>query len=134
MTRFACLVKRVVQGRGGAFYRLMECISYATGVVRTGTEISRALLAYAEALARGATSATVDIPIRNEDGTPARANILLGPASQLFAVAYEDDAPELVDQVLVEELRHKIREVQGGTAQPLDQSDPDRLNIYDDLN
>jgi hypothetical protein len=111
----------------------MERISYATAVVQTGTEISRAVLAYAEALARGATSATVDIPIRNDDGTPGRANILLGPASQLIAVAYEDDAPELIDQPLVDELHQKIREVLGGTVQPLDQSDPNGLNIYDDL-
>ncbi|ONI65262.1 hypothetical protein ALI44B_00790 [Leifsonia sp. ALI-44-B] len=111
----------------------MERISYAAENVRTGTEISRAVLAYAECLARHGTSATVDIPIRGEDGTDSRANILLGPASQLIAEKYDDDQPEIVDAALVEKIRDNMRRLEGGPAQPLDLHDPDNLNIYEDL-
>ena len=111
----------------------MERIFYAAETVRTGTEISRAVLAYAETLARHSTSATVDIPIRREDGTDSRANILLGPASQLIAEKYEADEEEIIDEALVEKIRDNMSRLEGGPAQPLDLGDPEDLNIYEDL-
>ena len=111
----------------------MERISYAAGTVRTGTEISRAVLAFAEALARHSTSATIDIPVRGEDGGESRANILLGPASQLIAEKYDDSESEIVDEALVATIREKMQQLEGGPAQPLDLQDSEDLNIYEDL-
>lgn len=102
----------------------MERIHYAGGTILTGTEISRALLQYASALARNETSATVDIPVRDENGRLTRANLLVGPASQFVSVAEESgpkesspgesspgegDAEEIVDDELVADLRAKTQ-------------------------
>jgi hypothetical protein len=111
----------------------MEQIHYADDTLRTGTDISRAVLAYAEMLARAKTSATVDIPVRHTDGSIGRANLLLGPASQLVAQAYNDSASELIDETLVASIHEKVRHLQGGTAEPLETEDPETLNIYEDL-
>jgi len=111
----------------------MERISYAAGFVHTGTEISRAVLAYAETLARHATSATVDIPTRDEDGRESRANILLGPASQIIAEKYDDDQPEIVDAALVEKIYDHMKRLEGGRAQPSDLQDLENRDIYEDL-
>src|SRR4030095_8973990 len=50
----------------------------------TGTEIARALVAYAAALARQGSAGAIEIPVRHEeDGRPGGGNFLGGPASQL---------------------------------------------------
>lgn len=84
----------------------MERIHYATGSILTGTEIARALVDYAEALAKVGSSATVDIPARHADGTEGRANFLVGPASQLVSETEDSEQPELTEPEVVERLRH----------------------------
>lgn len=101
----------------------MEMIYYANGTLRTGTNISRAVLAYAGALARRNSSATVDIPVRRADGTVGRANLLLGPASQLLAETYADEGAEIEDAELVDTLNAQIRSLAGGTGRPFDEGD-----------
>lgn len=101
----------------------MEKIYYANDTLRTGTDISRAVLAYAGALARRKSSATVDIPVRRADGTTGRANLLLGPASQLVAETYTDDDAEIEDAELVETLNAEIRHLGGGSGRPFDEWD-----------
>jgi hypothetical protein len=82
----------------------MERIHYAGDTFVTGSAIAHSLLAYAQALAARASSATVTIPIWREDGSIASAEILIGPASQLIAEAYESSAPELQDDEVVARL------------------------------
>lgn len=82
----------------------MDTIHYAGDSVVTGTEIARALLDYAEALAQAATAATVDIPIVDTVGDEVRWEVLVGPASQLTARRIEWDGPELRDDLLVARL------------------------------
>ncbi|GAA4686759.1 hypothetical protein [Frondihabitans cladoniiphilus] len=79
----------------------MERIFYANASVLTGTSIARALISYAEALARRSSSAAIDIPIRNADGTVGRANFLLGPASQIVAESADSEFDEIEDEELV---------------------------------
>ncbi|WP_349897702.1 hypothetical protein [Parafrigoribacterium soli] len=80
----------------------MDRIHYAGDSILTGTEIARALLSYAEALAKSGTSATVDIPVRLDDGTLSRSHILIGPASQLVAdTEPDDDGDEIIDEELL---------------------------------
>jgi hypothetical protein len=110
----------------------MERIYYASGVVQTGSSISRALLSYAELLSRHKASATVDIPVRRPDGSEGRANLLIGPASQLLSESY-DEQPELTDEKLVAEIEAKTRRLMGGPAGPLDDADFGDLDIYNDL-
>jgi hypothetical protein len=79
----------------------MDRIHYAGDSILTGTEIARALLSYAEALAKSGTSATVDIPVRLADGTLSSSRILIGPASQVVSDTESDDTDEIVDDELV---------------------------------
>ncbi|MGR0220931.1 hypothetical protein [Agromyces sp. ZXT2-6] len=83
----------------------MERIHYAGGVLLTGTEIADAIVDYAAALAARRTAASVDIPVRTEDGRTARAHMLIGPASQLVTEPVDSELDELVDEDLVASLR-----------------------------
>jgi hypothetical protein len=97
----------------------MERIHYAGDVVFTGTDISRALLSYARALAQDGSSATVEIPIYHEDGSHGTAEFLIGPASQVIADSIDSEWEELVDTKLVEELRAASRQLGGPRADPV---------------
>ncbi len=80
----------------------MDRIHYAGDSVLTGTEIARALLEYAQALAVADTSATVDIPVVNEsDGSIGRSELLIGPASQLISDTEESPYEDAIDHKLV---------------------------------
>jgi hypothetical protein len=79
----------------------MDRIHYAGNSVLTGSAIAAALLEYAEVLAKAGTSATVDIPTLEEDGSVGRSKLLIGPASQLIADAEETEYEEIVDEDLV---------------------------------
>lgn len=62
----------------------MHRIHYSDSVL-PGTAIAEALLDYAQALAEADTSATVEIPTMNDDGSPGHSQLLVGPASQLIS-------------------------------------------------
>ncbi|MDR6906588.1 hypothetical protein J2X63_002274 [Agromyces sp. 3263] len=80
----------------------MDRIHYAGDSVVTGSEIARAVLEYAKALAKANQSATVEIPTLAPDGSISRSTLLIGPASQLIADAEEEaDGEEIVDDELV---------------------------------
>ncbi|PPF77689.1 hypothetical protein C5B96_15250 [Subtercola sp. Z020] len=110
----------------------MERIHYAGGSVLTGTEIARALLEYAGALASTESSATVDIPCRHDDGSLGRANFLIGPASQLVSETEPSDAEELVEPELIEMFAKETAALTGGgvvrPSEPLG-----RTEDFDDL-
>lgn len=101
--------------RGGpAFTGRMQRIYYTNDTLVTGTEIARALLEYAAALARSDSAQTVSIPIRRPDRTSARATLLVGPASQLVAedlAEDEDLGDEVVDDILVARLKAMTSEL-----------------------
>lgn len=79
----------------------MYRLHYSGDSILTGTEIARALLDYAQALAQAGSSSTVDVPTLNEDGSNGRSEILIGPASQLIADAEDSEFAEVVDDALV---------------------------------
>lgn len=79
----------------------MDRIHYAGVSFLTGTDIARALLEYAQALAQVGGSATVDVPTLNADGSRGRSEFLVGPASQLVACAEPSAQPEVEDLGLV---------------------------------
>lgn len=85
----------------------MERIYYAGDQFLTGTEIARALVGYAAALARRGTAAAVEIPVRHAtDGRDGMVNFLVGPASQLVTETVDaDDDAEIRDEQLVARLR-----------------------------
>ncbi|MDF2492933.1 MAG: ATP-dependent ligase, partial [Microbacterium sp.] len=66
------------------------------------------------------TSATVDIPTVNDDGSPGRTEFLVGPASQLSAAEVSSPYPEVVDEDLVDRMREKATLLrQHGEASPV---------------
>ncbi len=84
----------------------MERIYYAGDRFLTGTEVARALVEYAAALARQGSAAAIEIPVRHTDGTAGVVNFLVGPASQLVTESLHGDAgEEIVDEQLVERLQ-----------------------------
>ncbi|MGR2753689.1 hypothetical protein [Agromyces arachidis] len=83
----------------------MQRIHYAGGVLLTGNEIADAIVDYAAALAGRRAAASIDIPVRTDDGRTARAHMLIGPASQLVTEPIDSSTDELVDEDLVTRLR-----------------------------
>jgi hypothetical protein len=68
----------------------VHIIHYADGRYLTGDEVAAAVVEYAEALAReGTAAATVVIPVRVDDGSVERVEVLIGPASQIVIEAGE---------------------------------------------
>jgi hypothetical protein len=85
----------------------MDRIHYAGESLITGSDIASALLDYAQALAGAGSSDTVEIPIRDDDGTERRATFVIGPASQLVSIAEPAGHPELEDADVVASLHEK---------------------------
>lgn len=97
----------------------MDRLHYAGDSLLTGTEIARALLDYAQALAQAGAAATVEIPTLADDGTLVRAEILVGPASQLISTTEDVGFDELEDPGLVVGLRDKAEHLRRyGRSQP----------------
>lgn len=89
--------------------RGMDVIHYAGGQIRTGSKLAHAVLAYGRALAENDTSDMVELPIYQDDGSVGRAELLIGPASQLVAEQVPDDRPDLTDAELLARLDESTR-------------------------
>ncbi|NEN05078.1 hypothetical protein G3T36_04255 [Diaminobutyricibacter tongyongensis] len=101
----------------------MHRVQYAGGSVLTGDAIATALLEYAAALARNATSATVEIPVREADGERGIAQVLIGPASQLVSTHEPDIPDDIVDAELVERFAVATRQLAPATGSALTESE-----------
>lgn len=101
---------------------LMDRILYAGESLVTGTEIAAALLDYAQALASTGGSDTVEIQVVQADGSAVRASFVIGPASQLVALAESDDRPELEDAGVVDDLRRRAAALATPIAVPGERS------------
>ena len=111
----------------------MERIYYAGDRFLTGTELARALVEYAAALARQGSAAAIEIPVRHADGSPGMVNFLVGPASQLVTESLDgEEEEEILDEPLVARLRHRVHggELGGEGAQP-SAVDPEGTSGYD---
>jgi hypothetical protein len=97
----------------------MHRVQYAGGSVLTGDDIATALLEYAAALARNASSATVEIPVREADGERGVAQVLIGPASQFVSTHEPGNAAEIEDAALVESFSLATRRLAPASGSPL---------------
>ena len=95
---------------------------YAGGEYLTGDEIAVALLEYSESLAEVGEASTVEIPIIARGGRRTHATFLIGPASQIVATDAEPSDEELVDPLVVDELRLLTRRLRP-VGFPADESD-----------
>lgn len=85
----------------------MKRIFYASGSLVTGDRMADAIVHYAEALAMRDTSDTIDVPIALRSGAIGRAQLLIGPASQLVVVPEEGAIDREEDEATIQELMHR---------------------------
>lgn len=97
----------------------MDRLHYAGHSILTGSEIARAILDYAKALAEAGTSATIDVPTLNEDGSLGRSELLIGPASQLISDSETSDFEDIVDEQFVARMREEAARVRTHGADAL---------------
>jgi hypothetical protein len=107
----------------------MQRIYYVNDSVLTGTEIARAVLEYAAALARSDSSETVSIPVRKPDGSTARATLLIGPASQLIYEEEESEYEELNDDILVAKLKAATTQLGAPRAVTAEAASTDAVDV-----
>ncbi|MBT2483521.1 MULTISPECIES: hypothetical protein [unclassified Microbacterium] len=98
----------------------MQTIMYAGDEYLTGDEIAYALLNYSRALGEENHAQVVEIPVREEDGSIARAKFLIGPASQIVAKSTPGHGPELEDEELVRQLKELTRNVESPRSLPME--------------
>lgn len=103
----------------------MMRIHYAGGSELTGTAIADALMDLAEEFGRAGTAGTVDIPVRQSDGSIGRCRLLIGPASQIAAETEGSDYEEVTDPELVAALVRRAEALRPHTA--LNSEAPDDL-------
>lgn len=115
----------------------MERIHYAGSSFVTGDRIAQALVGYAHFLTAHNTSASVDIPIRKDDGSVGHANFLLGPMSQLVSESEGSRFGELLDDELVLMLNDRAVGRHDSHPQPViataEMSRDDAFSLYSDL-
>ena len=111
---------------------IMERIYYAGDRFLTGSDIARALVAYAAALAQQGSAGAIEIPVRHEEsGRPGVVNFLVGPASQLVTESVEADGyDEVRDEALVTRLQGLTAELAPMHRSP-STSAPDRAEPVD---
>ncbi len=109
----------------------MKKIIYAGTEVLTGDEIARALLRFGEVLAQVGSAETVEVPVRETDGSVGVASLLVGPSSQMVARDADDSLEELVDEATVSEMRERTRRLRPH-ADGAEEAPP-RIDWQDDL-
>ena len=85
----------------------MQKLYYASGYLLVGDAVCEALMEYAKALADVGRSDVVNIPALSDEGIACRTQLLIGPASQLFAAAAADRGADLDDDQAVQSMRAK---------------------------
>ncbi|MFF1573398.1 hypothetical protein ACFVWR_11655 [Leifsonia sp. NPDC058292] len=85
----------------------MRKLFYASGYVLLGDSVCDALLQYAKALADVGKSDVVDVPSLSDEGVISRTQLLIGPASQLFAATALDRGADLDDSDAVASMNTK---------------------------
>lgn len=108
----------------------MKRIFYASGSVVTGDRTAEAVLRYAQVLAQREGSDVVDIPIFSTEGTACRAQLLIGPTSELMVVTEVPRHEEFDDEETLSRIDLRIEGLLRPKAQPVDDSD---LNVEPDL-
>jgi hypothetical protein len=101
----------------------MKRIYYASGSVLTGDRMADAIVAYASALAQREISDTIDIPVSLPNGTEARAQLLIGPASQLVVVPEADARDVAEDDETIAELSMRARALSSPHPQAVAEAD-----------
>lgn len=101
----------------------MKRIFYSSGSIVTGDRTADSVLNYAKALAEREASDMIDIPILGPDGVLGRAQLLIGPSSELMSVTEPPHASEPDDEVTLDSLAMRIEALLRPKSLPIDQLD-----------
>ena len=101
----------------------MKRIFYAGGSVVTGDRTADAVLRYAQALAQRDASDIIDIPIFAAGGTSGRAQLLVGPASQLLIATEVPRHKEFDDDGFLQQIEDKMESLLRPKGQPIHTDD-----------
>jgi hypothetical protein len=101
----------------------MKRIAYAEEWLTTDDQVADLVLQYARSLARSETADTVTIPVL-ESGIVRKAEILIGPASQILVVETDEARPAHFDvDDAVAELKARLDRLREPDPVPYDQGD-----------
>jgi hypothetical protein len=90
----------------------MQRLHYTGDSILVSDDVCAAILDLARALAVMQVSEVVKVPIVDEAGSLTEAELLIGPASQLYATPAADVSDIAVDPGLVDQLRRRIAELE----------------------
>ena len=90
----------------------MQRLHYTGDSILVSDDVCVAILELARALAVMQVSEVVKVPIVDEAGSLTEAELLIGPASQLYATPAGDVSDIEVDPELVEDLRRRTAELE----------------------
>jgi hypothetical protein len=96
----------------------MQRLHYTGDTLLVADEVAEALLAYASALADAKTSDVIVIPVVDDAGHANRAEVLLGPASQLYTTPVPDMPEPAVDTAMIRELRARSARLRPSQPSP----------------
>jgi hypothetical protein len=87
----------------------MKQVTYAGTSFITGTAIADSLLSLVAALGASNDSASVHVPALDADDRLTSVDLVIGPASEVVAIAIQGKAPELIDESAVQFLDQQAR-------------------------
>ena len=82
----------------------MKQITYAGKSFVTGSDIADAVVRLTAALGISSETSAVTIPAMDENGHVTTADLVLGPATEILAIAITSDLPEIIDAEVVASL------------------------------
>jgi len=90
----------------------MKQITYAGKSFVTGTDLADAVMRLTAALGLSRETAGVTIPAMDENGHITTADLVLGPATEVLAIAIDSDQEEIVDVEVVAQLDERTRRLE----------------------
>jgi hypothetical protein len=100
----------------------MRRLYYSSGSLLTGDEVCKAVLRYARALAETGGADIIAVPVTTDDGITGLAHMLVGPASQLFAMPALSNGDDPFDRDIIDKLNSMTRALQPSRPQAEAQS------------
>jgi hypothetical protein len=88
----------------------MKQVTYAGSSFATGSAIADAIVRLTTALGSSQATASVTVPCFDAHGKRTTVDLVVGPASEVFAILIDSDVEELVDDAVVRELDARAEE------------------------
>lgn len=109
----------------------MQRLHYTGDTILMADETAAALMDYASALAEANTSDVVSVPVVDEQGVHTHAELLIGPASQLYTMPAPDAEELSADLEVVADLRRRAARLRPSRPMTEDSSTFEDTDDYD---